>query len=469
LSQPGFVASPVAGRPGLTRYAPQVRVVRLGNDLRAEGERGDVLTKDVLGDLVRAEVTRVNTGISQYTLTFNNWFLSTALDRSAHSENLGEGSPTEATEKNGNVSFWPRFKYNDLGVLCFGNRLRIDMRYVPEPTAGKPTDEGDATWTPMVSGPITDMQFSFASGAGAQLTVSGEDDLSPLKDKQGKRVPMERRSELNIVTQALKKANFPLVPAAPLVAYPDFVKDDGQGLQEVVETGQSTFEFIQKLAGRLDFEVFLEFAAFDDPAAPLEFHFEPYRGRAKPVEELRPVFRLDREKNLLDFSPTIKVGDQYSKVVVKGRHRDALLAKEVRGEATHTIIADELHRDDALDGTLRSGPEVRSAFFGARTNEVTLPNQSNLDEVRADWSAKTTIRKKARELFSIEATTIGVPRLRPGAHVEIRGMRPPFDGFFYITKTVHTFGADGYRTKISACRPGLELPPYKEKRAEAAS
>jgi uncharacterized protein len=469
VSQPGSLTSPVAGRPGLTRYAPQVRVVRLGNNLLAEGERGDVLTKDVLGDLVRAEVTRVNTGISQYTLTFNNWFLATAVDRSARSENLGEGSPSEAVETNGNVSFWPRFKYNDLGVLCFGNRLRIDMRYVPEPTAGARTDEEEQTWTPMVSGPITDMQFSFAGGAGAQLTVSGEDDLSPLKDKQEKRVRMERQCELNNVKQALKKSKFPLAPAEPLVKYPDFVTDDGQGPQEVLETGQSVYDFIQKMAGRLDFEVFLEFAALNDPAAPLEFHFEPYRGRAKPVEALRTVFRLEREKNLLDFNPTIKVGDQYSKVVVKGRHRDALLAKEVRGEATHTILADELHRDESLDGTLRSGPEVRSAFFGDRANEVTLPNQPNLDDVRADWSAKTTIRKKARELFSIEATTIGVPRLRPGNHVEIRGMRPPFDGFFYITKTVHTFGADGYRTKISACRPGLELPPYKEKRAEAAS
>jgi len=55
-------------------------------------------------------------------------------------------------------------------------------------------------------------------------------------------------------------------------------------------------------------------------------------------------------------------------------------------------------------------------------------------------------------------TVVGDPRLRPGRYVEIRGMRPPFDGFFYVTKAVHTYGTDGLRTKLTACRPGMELP-----------
>jgi phage protein D len=130
----------------------------------------------------------------------------------------------------------------------------------------------------------------------------------------------------------------------------------------------------------------------------------------------------------------------------------------VKGAASHLILGEELHRDKALDGPLKSGPEVRHEFFGQRENKFTVQNQSNLDEVRADEFAKAVIRKKARELFSIEATTIGQPSIRPGHHIEIRGMRAPFDGFYYITKTVHTFGTDGYRTKITASRPGLEVP-----------
>jgi len=465
VSLPGILSSATPDRPGTSYYAPGVRVSRLGASVQASSEKGTLLSKDVLGDIVHAEVTRLNTGVSTYSLTFNNWFLSTAEDRSGKSDGLGAGSPQEALDGKTNLPYWPRFKYDDFTVLPFGARLRVDMRYVPEPTGKSRSDgEDETSWTPMVAGPISDVRFSFATGQGAQLTVSGEDDLSPLKDKQEKRIPMDKKAELTIAKQALNKVGYPLSTASPLVDYPDFVTDDGQGIQEALAAGQSVLEFLQKLAERLDFEVFLEFSKFDDPSSPLQFHFEPYRGRAKPVEALRRVFRLDRERNLLDFNPTIKVVDQYSKVEVKGRHRDPLLAKEVKGEATHTILSDELHVDASLDGVLSSGPEVRSKYFPGRDNKFSVANQSNLDEVRADWAAKAVIRKKARELFTIEATTLGVPRIRPGSHVEIRGMRAPFDGFYYVTKTVHTLGSDGYRTKISAARPGMELPPYKVKK-----
>jgi hypothetical protein len=458
-----------AHRPGTRYYAPEVRVSKLGDKLLEKGEEGDALANDVLGDLMRAEVTLVNTGISTYSLTFNNWLVPTSEGRGQKSNDVGNGTPAKV-DTEGKVP-WPHFKYNDLAVLSFGTRLRIDMRYVPEPTGHVPEPTGQKRseeqdplrWTPMVSGPITDIQFSFAGGQGAQLTVSGEDDLSVLKDKLEKWVPTkDRPAELTIVKQALKHANFPLDLAPTRVGYPKFVTEDGQGPQETL-AGQSVLDFITKLAERLDFEVFLEFANTNDPKSPLGFHFEPYRGRAEPDKNLRSVFRLDRERNLLDFNPTIKVGDQYSTVVVKGRHRDPLLAREVKGEGIPADISDELHRDKDVDGPLTSGPEVRAVFFPGRVNQYVVPNQPNLDDVRADWAAKTVLRKKARELFSIEATTIGVPLLRPGNHVEIRGMRVPFDGYYYVTKTVHTFGADGYRTKISASRPGMELPKSREK------
>jgi uncharacterized protein len=456
-------------RHGTRFFAPEVRVSKLSPTLKDAGEVGQELAPDVLGDLMRAEVSRVNSGISTYTLTFNNWLLTAAEGRGEQGNDAGKGTQAELEAK-GKVP-WPRFKYNDLAVLRFGDRLRIDMRYVPE-SAGAAPDGGHTRldWTPMVSGPITDIQFSFAGGQGAQLTVSGEDDLSALKDKVEKWVPTKGRpAELSTVKQALKQANFPLAPSAhPLVDYPEFVTQDGHGVQETL-AGQSVLEFITKLAERLDFEVFLEFANTNDPASPLGFHFEPYRGRAKPIEELRSVFRLDRERNLLDFNPTIKVGDQYSTVVVKGRHRDPLQAREVKGEGGPADISDELHIDDKVDEPLASGPQVRAAFFGKRENKYVLPNQPNLDDERASWAAKAVLRKKARELFNIEATTVGVPLLRPGHHVEIRGMRVPFDGYYYVTKTIHTFGADGYRTKISASRPGMQLPKQREEQPKGAT
>ena len=460
-----------------TRQPPKVpgfSVSLLGDEPIAGSEPGKPLAFDVLADVRRVEVTQVNTGQSHYTITFNNWFLETPDDPRASKsvDNVQAAGPVKRTTLS-KSPFWPRFKYNDFSLLKFGQRLRIDMRYWPGTKDAQPGGPSSQDWVAMVSGPITDMRFSFATGQGAELTVSGEDDLSVLKDKQDRRIPLKPKAEVGLVKEVLGLAKLALPLAEPPSGYKGsvFVKDDSHGINEAVQSGQSWLEFINKLAERLDFEVFAEFKQApptQGPAQPgsppsfpppLEVHFEPYRGRVQYDEDQRSIYRIDRERNLLDFNPTIKVGDQYSVTEVRGRHRDPQLAQEVKAEATHDVLKDELQRDPKLDGTLKTGPEVRATFFPSRPSRFVVQNEPNMDPTRADAKAQAVLRKKARELFTIDVTIVGDPRVRPGRHVEIRGMRPPFDGFYYATTVVHTYGGDGLRTKITASRPGMELPP----------
>ena len=63
-----------------------------------------------------------------------------------------------------------------------------------------------------------------------------------------------------------------------------------------------------------------------------------------------------------------------------------------------------------------------------------------------------------RELLTAEGSTIGRPELRPGVHIAIGGLYPPFDGVYYVTQTVHTFDTSGYRTQFSLRRPGMLDP-----------
>ena len=111
--------------------------------------------------------------------------------------------------------------------------------------------------------------------------------------------------------------------------YPKFATDNSQSFCEALQKGQSTYDLF-KLADSLDFEVFLEFADLADPSSALEFHFEPCRARA-----LKQVFRLDRERDLLDFAPTIKLVDQYTEVRVEGRNRDRM-SRSPYGERGNT-------------------------------------------------------------------------------------------------------------------------------------
>jgi hypothetical protein len=348
-------------------------------------------------------------------------------------------------------------------------RLRIDMQDWRDPSTERQLHNDatwDKTWVPMVAGPVTDMRFEFSSSSGARVTVSGEDDLSQLKDHYKTRKEFPEVPERQIVREVLKLANYPLTSVAdPQVPWPSFADDGGQGIAESILDGQSYLDFLQKLADRLDCEIFIEFSDLTKADSALQFHFEPSRCRVPPNQSAGDVFILHRDRNLIEFSPSIKVVDQPSNAEVKGRHRDRSNPARVTGDAYPSDLADELHPDDSTKAPqpLVAGPLVRAKYFPNRNdNPLTSPNETNMDPQRAKVLAQAQFRKKVREFFTIEGTTVGLPRLRPGNFVQIKGMRPPFDGFYYVTKTVHSYGADGMRTKFSARRPGMVMPPYQE-------
>jgi phage protein D len=121
-------------------------------------------------------------------------------------------------------------------------------------------------------------------------------------------------------------------------------------------------------------------------------------------------------------------------------------------------LNDELHIDAARgDEALTSGPNWRLIKFGP--NPHTEINQRGIDAERAAVMSEALYRKRAREFLKIKALTIGLPRLRAGRHVEYRGMRPPFDGFYYVEHSEHTYGDDGLRTDFLARRPGMPFRP----------
>jgi hypothetical protein len=231
-----------ANRPGTAYFVPGVRISKLGPFQRGAAPAQAVeLPSDVLADVLQVEVTRVNTVASQFSVTFNNWYTTTAADRAAP-ERLG------AREIQGRSQpLWPRYKYNDFSLLAFGDRLRIDFSYWLDASNSTTQD-----WVPMVAGPITDMRFTFSASEGAQVVVSGEDDLSRLKDKPQDRVELGRHCERTLVLRALDSAKYPITELAPpRVTPPPFFADESRGVSESIQDGQSFLDFLQKIAERL--------------------------------------------------------------------------------------------------------------------------------------------------------------------------------------------------------------------------
>jgi hypothetical protein len=444
-----------------TYFVPGFRVTKLPPTVNDTPQPGDKLPDSIIGDIVQAEVTRVCTGASQYSFTLNNYI-------AAPLGSVGATPNPPAALVGGNQPSWPPYKYNDFSLIAFGNRLRIDMQDFRDASTERKLRNTAASfedlWVPMVAGPVTDMKFEFSSGSGARLTVSGEDDLSELKDHLGTRKPLGPAPEMQLVQTVLGLAGYPLQPVAPQVQLPGFATSGTPGVTETLGDSQSYLDFLQKIADRLDCEIFLEFSDLTKAISALQLHFEPARSRITPEKSAGDIFVLNRDRNIIEFSPSIKVVDQPSNGIVQGRNRDRNNPGQITGKADPNKLIDELHAY-AATGTpqpLTSGPDVRAHFFRNRTdNPMKNSNESNLDQARADTLAEAQFRRKAREFFTIDGTTIGLPRLRPGNFILITGMRPPFDGYYYVTKTVHSYGADGMRTKFSARRPGMVLPPYQ--------
>jgi hypothetical protein len=459
-------AAPLAARPGQTYFAPDVRVLRLGDMPKPVPETGEVI-QGLREDIIAVTVTRPCSGAAQYCIMLNNWFDTLPRDRAQGfgvSEQIvpGTGQPV-----------WPRFKYNDFQVLDFGRRLRIDMRYYPDPAKNlSTTDKQAQLWVPMITGPITDMRFTFSDRDGARLEVCGEDDLCILKNKNPKKVDYWARPEKEIIDDVLRRAKFPLPLAPPEIPWPQFTESTAKAVAEAHFEGQSYLEYLMRFAERWDFEVFIEYASLDDADSALEFHFEPSRCRTPPDKTLREVYRVERGKNLVEFCPDLRVVDQWTSVTFCGhdhtwtnpkmisctapQHPDPLTPNGP--PADPDPVADELHIDPALnDEPLTSGPEWRRQKFGL--NPHTEINQRSIDAERAQVMAEAFYRKRAREFLRIKTLTIGLPRLRAGKHVEYRGMRAPFDGFYYVENSEHTFGDDGLRTHFTARRPGMPFRP----------
>lgn len=392
-----------AGLPGTRFYAPQARIVD-------ESGSPIVIGKNpVNSDLVSVRVTQTHHGVSQVAITMNN---------QRHDEK--------------HKPLLPTWKYNGMDPIKFGLRVRVEFRY-----------GNTQIWTPMIVARITDVSFSFPSGGGAQLTLQGEDLLSLLKNKPEKDERYRNKSEFEIVTSSLSSSG------SKLTLFPA----ERDVFQETLKTvthrkSQTYLQFIESLAERMDYEVFVE------PENPNQVYFQPARSTYKDID----IVDLTWHKDLVEFRPKFKVWDIYTDVTAKGRHPRR--RKRIKGEATAKDLEADLHT--APNGKKpMDAIKARDSFFSdenrpeANSHSVKV---TNLDENRAKLKAVAVLRKRAREFLTAEASIIGFTKIRPGIHVNINGMSAPFDGIYYVTKVVHALDSGGYKTQCSLRRPGMLDP-----------
>jgi hypothetical protein len=99
----------------------------------------------------------------------------------------------------------------------------------------------------------------------------------------------------------------------------------------------------------------------------------------------------------------------------------------------------------AIVGREPEGGPIPGDGRGDEVERVVVPVDSRVD---AQIRAKARLDAKTAGLVRGNATTIGLPEIRPGERIRLEGLGSMFTKVYYVTEVTHSIGSSGYRTSF---------------------
>jgi len=355
-------------------YAP-VYAVKIGRD---------DLMRDLVVSISQVEVDLQLGKASRFTFTITD-----AYSQKLHSFRTGRGDEL-------------------LGILGFGAEVDVCMGY------------GDAKSTPIaMSGIITEITTSFPEGGSPELTVGGFDHGFPLTIGKNSRTWKDASDS----DAAHEIASFNNLGAE--------IQTTKEKHPQIEQNQVSDWEFLQKIADRNHFEVYVD--------EKRKLHF------GKPNDTADAVVRLVYGEGLLSFKPEANLAGQISRVEVYGW--DKTQKKAIIGTAT-------AGEESGLTG--KSAAQYLNAFVRDPNKRPTLRiRQPVFTQSEADERAKAALNERAKQFLTGEGETIGVPDIRPDRNIELANLGVPFSKIYYIQEAIHKIDSNGYRTRFKVKETGL--------------
>lgn len=387
------MSSPTPEVASPDRYAPEFEV-------RIEGLEMDPSTKN---DIIDIKVNRDIDEMSGFDLTLNNW----------DDANL-------------------RFKHSDSPSFQLGCRVSVRLGYA------------DQLLT-VATGTISTLSPRFTDGSSPTVSVSGVDGLLRLKDRK----PTENETKIylgkrdwEIAQQIAQRNHLRIV-----------VTEEGPVHDRVVQKNQDDASFLLERAKRLDFDCYL----LPDPATGEDtlYFIKPTDGRdGRPIRVYRLAYApglstgptdqpVGLIPNLMEFTPTLTVSQQVSKVTVRGWD------PRTKQPIAFTATAENLPAgQNTADG--QSGPQAaESAAQGRQEVMVDAPVTSDQE---ARELAISLLRERAYEFITATGKVAGLPELRPGDNLEIYGLGRRFSGTYFVKRVEHTLNTSGFFTQFTGRR-----------------
>ncbi|TIX49632.1 phage late control D family protein [Alteraurantiacibacter aquimixticola] len=315
-----------------------------------------------------------------------------------------------------------------------GNELVLSMGYTNDTRT-------------MVIGMVTSVDVQFAESGHSKLVVSGLNVLEKLRRQQYTwSWPDDGSADIRDSDVALL-----LSPPAdetqhkPGLGIRVAVDEAAQGreprVSNIFMNNQYPIVFLMQRARARGYQVVLRDSEdYDDAGNPFP---ELYFGPTDLEREITYV--LEWGKSLVSFHPTYSNSRQLFAVKVCGWDRAAKQSIEVRKTLDDLPETDCPNRDHIAVARLANREEV-----------IAEPPARTVAE--ATETALRALRQNHERMVEASGACVGLPDLRSGKTVHIRGTGWHFDGIYTVLTTSHVINEQGYRTSFTARRVN-PLPP----------
>lgn len=387
-TEPG-PAKPIS--EGQDFYVPQFEIKLLGQKL------SNAVVRDVLDVSYRDSLDKLDS----FEFTLNDWD-PVKKEPKYSSPYTDKGAPR--TLSNGEAA--PK--------LDPGARIELSMGY-----------HGPAGLRLMMTGQIVSLSPSFPSSGTPTLRVRALSLLYTLQRAQVVQ-PFKKKTDSEIAREIARKLDVDIdIP-------PGQIAKEKQ-LDYTIVNNEYPIIFLLGRARELGYDIYVRIPEGD--GKPVLFF-----GRT-PTSDV--VYELEWGKSLIQFTPTLRTKGQIARVVVRGWNpRKKGKEREIVGEATRKDLDP---KPDLPDHELMS--KIDSAL--AETYEAVVDRPPQTAE-EAKEMAKGILACKLKDLVTGRGSTLGLPDLRAGRTVVIKGLGYRYSGKYVITETTHKMGSSGYTTEFSA-------------------
>jgi uncharacterized protein len=349
--------------------------------------------------------------------------------RVSYKDSLTEIDSFEITVNNWDEELYT-FRYSDGDDFLPGQRLELWMGYF-----------GDENMRKMLTGEITSLRPTFPAGGQQTLTVGGLNLLHRLRKKQESHAYV-KKSDNKIACEIGQRLG------VNIVADPNGEgHNNGDKIGYILQYNEPDILFLLKRARAIGYDLFVD--EDPQPGVQSDCPIQPGRKGSGGISQLiygpsqnvsAVTYEIEYGKTLIDFSPTLTTHNQVSSVTVIGW--DAVNKAPIKGTA-------ERKNSDIKGVGKAAGQEKIDQAFNEK--EEVIVNRPVHNKAEAEAMAKQILNDIAKEFVKGSGSVVGLPNLRAGSVIHLKGLGARFSGRYFVTTTSHSIDDSGYITHFD-CR-----------------